>query len=61
MRSYEQAISIQPRYALAHNNRANVFFRQKDYDKAISGYDDADPPRTAQRDALCQSRQRLPR
>ena len=60
LRSFDEAISLNPRYVSAHNDRANIFFRQTDYDRAISGYDDAIRLEPRDLDDLRQPRQHLP-
>jgi tetratricopeptide (TPR) repeat protein len=38
---YHEAISLDPNYAAAYNNRGNRYYDWKDYDKAISDYSEA--------------------
>jgi tetratricopeptide (TPR) repeat protein len=38
---YDQALKLDPNYALAYNNRGNAHFLKKNYDRAIADYDQA--------------------
>jgi tetratricopeptide (TPR) repeat protein len=38
---YDQALKLDPNYALAYNNRGNAHFVEKNYDRAIADYDQA--------------------
>lgn len=38
LKDFDKTISLKPNYAQAYSNRAAVYFKQKNYDKAISDY-----------------------
>ena len=38
---YSEAIRLDPKYALAYNNRGFAYFGKKDYDRAIADYNEA--------------------
>jgi tetratricopeptide (TPR) repeat protein len=38
---YNKAIELNPQYAKAYNNRGNIYFDKKEYDKAFQDYDKA--------------------
>jgi tetratricopeptide (TPR) repeat protein len=41
IRDYDEAIRLDPKYALAFNSRGNAWSNKKEYDKAIRDYDEA--------------------
>ena len=41
MADYSEAIRLDPKSAVAFNNRGNVYFRKGDFDRAIADYDEA--------------------
>ena len=38
---YNQVIRLDPSYAIAYNNRGDIYLEQKDYNKALSDYNQA--------------------
>ena len=46
---YDQALKLDPKYALAHLNRGLLWHAASDYDRAIADFDHGDPPRARQR------------
>jgi tetratricopeptide (TPR) repeat protein len=38
---YNEALKLDPKYAVAYNNRGNAYFGKKDYARAIADYDEA--------------------
>ena len=41
MTDFDEAVKLDPKYALAYNNRGYAHFMQKNYDRAIGDYDQA--------------------
>jgi tetratricopeptide (TPR) repeat protein len=41
MADYNEALRLNPQYALAYNNRGNIFLQRGDFDTAINNYEAA--------------------
>ena len=52
MADYDEAIRLDPKFAIAYGNRGNVYDARRDYDRAVADYDRGDPARSQVRCGL---------